>query len=271
MTQAFDPLAKTYDADFTDTQIGQCLRQRVHRRLLRHFTEGQHVLELGCGTGEDALYLAQRGIRVTATDVSEKMLDVTRTKTMYTGLVDVQPLDLRKLSPTPSRLPINANAAITFDGAFSNFGAVNVLADWRPLSDWLAVRVKPGGVVALGVMGRVCAWELLWHSAHLDFKTAGRRLSGKSTFHADASTTPIAIYYPTIGRITRDFAPHFQIRHIQALGVFLPPSDVFGVIEKRPRLLKRLTTLEGRFADNSLAARFADHFWIEFERRNAAT
>ena len=46
------------------------LRGRVWQTLERTFTPGQHILELACGTGEDALWLAQRGIQVTATDGS---------------------------------------------------------------------------------------------------------------------------------------------------------------------------------------------------------
>lgn len=270
MAEAFDPLAPTYDHDFTDTPIGRFLRQRVHARLLKHFSVGDHVVELGCGTGEDALFLARRGIRVTATDVSEKMLAITRAKTAHTGLVDVRRVDLRALAPEAQvgagyiSPPQETNMQV--NGAFSNFGAVNVLADWRPLAGWLAERVKPSGIVALGVMGRVCAWELLWHGAHLNFKTARRRLSGKSNFQGDEASAPIDIYYPTIGRIKRDFAPHFKISHVEGLGVFLPPSDAFGVVEKRPRLLKTLTALETRFAKLPLLATIADHFWIELER-----
>ncbi len=78
---AFDALAPSYDDDFTHQPIGKILRTTVHNRLLRHFSAGQHILEIGCGTGEDALFLGERGINVTATDVSDAMLDVSREKT----------------------------------------------------------------------------------------------------------------------------------------------------------------------------------------------
>ncbi|MEL6525745.1 MAG: class I SAM-dependent methyltransferase, partial [Chloroflexota bacterium] len=119
----FDALAVTYDSDFTSQPIGEILRARVHERLLTHFSVGDHVLEMGCGTGEDALFLSQQGINVTATDASDEMLAVARAKTAQTDTVKVQHLNLANLPP---------QHVSSFDGAFSNFGALNCLTNWRP-------------------------------------------------------------------------------------------------------------------------------------------
>ena len=270
-TQPFDPLASTYDDTFTHTPIGRYLRARVHSRLEQHFHAGDHVLELGCGTGEDALYLAQRGVQVTATDASDAMLVVARAKTQANPLVRVEKLDLRDLVPHRQSATDISPIAMGeegrgYDGIFANFGPVNVLDDWQPLAAWLAEQIKPGGIVGLGVMGPVCLWEMGWHGLHLDFKTAFRRLSKSATFQADDTNEPIQVSYPSINRLTHDFAPQFRRVHVEALGLFLPPSDVYGVIEKRPRLLKLLTQMEERFAKYPVLAHFGDHYWIEFER-----
>lgn len=247
---AFDPLAETYDDDFTHSQIGQYLRGRIHTRLLSHFSAGDHVLELGCGTGEDALFLAEHGIHITATDASDAMLDVARAKTQHNPLVDIQPLNLASLP--------DADFNTQFDGIISNFGALNCLTDWRTLAEWLSTRIRHGGTIGLGIMSPFCVWETLWHGAHLDFKTAFRRWRKNTTFG------DITVRYPTIKRITQDFAPHFRRTHIEGIGIFLPPSDVYGVIEKRPRLLNTLTHLENRFGKHAKLALLADHYWVEF-------
>lgn len=271
--QAFDPLAPAYDTAFTDTIIGRYLREQVHARLARHFQAGSHILELGCGTGEDALWLAERGVRVLATDVSAGMLGAAQAKTAGNPLIEVERLDLNALPislvqeglrPSPTDNPI-------FDGAFSNFGPLNCLGEWRTLAAWLAERIQPGGVVGMGVMSPLCLWETLWHGLHGDFKTATRRWR-QTTFQPKTGTAgftpvPISIHYPTIRRLTRDFAPHFQRTYVQPLGLFLPPSDVFPVIEKRPRLLNRLLGLEARLGKYSKLALFADHYWIELKKR----
>lgn len=259
--QAFDSLAGSYDDSFTHSPIGRYLRQQVQTRLSKHFHADDYVLELGCGTGEDALWLAERGVRVLATDVSGGMLAAARQKCANNPLVQVEPLDLRQLSAISYQL-----SATKLDGAFSNFGAMNCLNEWHPLANWLAERVKPGGIVGLGVMSPLCVWEPLWHGLHGDFKTATRRWKKQTIFQPGDSSDPITVTYPTIRRITKDFQPHFRRVYIRPVGLFLPPSDVFGVIEKHPRLLKTLMRLEKRFGEISQLSLLADHFWIEFER-----
>ncbi|MFN8373273.1 MAG: class I SAM-dependent methyltransferase [Anaerolineae bacterium] len=273
---SFDRLASTYDTDFTHTRTAAYLRAQVHARLEQRFHAGVHVLELGCGTGEDALYLAQRGVYVTATDASESMLATARAKINSYPLITLQSLDLHTLPHIASDSPLLRAASGRggggegqFDGVFSNFGPLNVLSDWRPLAAWLARQIKPGGVAAFGVMSPLCLWEMAWHGAHGDFSTAFRRLRKTATFQADSRSDAIVISYPSIRHLSHDFAPYFRRVHVSGLGLFLPPSDVYGVIEKRPRLFNTLLALEKRCAPLSPLALFADHYWIEFERTNA--
>lgn len=264
--QAFDPLALTYDDAFTHTAIGRYLRGQVHQRLANHFPAGSKALELGCGTGEDALWLAGRGIRVTATDVSEGMLTAARAKTAHEPLIQIEKLDLR----TPPSLHLweseTGGEGTFFDGSFSNFGPLNCLEDWRDVAAWLAAHIKPGGIAAFGVMSPLCLWEPLWHGLHGEWSVATRRWRKSVPFTTDTAGETITVTYPTIQRLTRDFAPHFRCVYARPLGLFLPPSDVFGVIEKRPRLLKTLLNLEERFGKASALSLFADHYWIEFQR-----
>ncbi|HUE95474.1 MAG TPA: class I SAM-dependent methyltransferase, partial [Longimicrobiaceae bacterium] len=85
---AFDAAAATYDAGFSHRTLGRWLREIVHEKLDASFPAGAHVLELGCGTGEDALHLARRGVRVVATDASARMLAVAAEKVRSAGAVD---------------------------------------------------------------------------------------------------------------------------------------------------------------------------------------
>ena len=82
----FDTFAPTYDNDFTQTRLGQMLRGRVWRTLERYFNPGDHILELACGTGEDALWLAGQGVAVTATDGSAVMIQTAQAKAKQAGL-----------------------------------------------------------------------------------------------------------------------------------------------------------------------------------------
>lgn len=94
---AFDGLAPDYDATFSDLDLGRLLRRSAWTWLDRAFGPGDRVLELGCGTGLDAVHLASRGVAVVATDASMAMLEVTRGRVASANagdLVRVARLDL---------------------------------------------------------------------------------------------------------------------------------------------------------------------------------
>ncbi len=251
----FDTLAPTYDHDFSAQPFAQALRVRVHERLAEHFHAGDHVLELACGTGEDALALAQRGVKITATDSSPAMLEIARAKLHDHANAQVEPLNLAHLPPKDDR---------RFAGAFSNFGGLNCLSDWSPLARWLADHVTTGGVVAFGVMSPFCLWEMTWGALHLNFKRAFRRWR-PATFQPDPAQPPINIHYPTVRRLTRDFAPCFTRVSVEPLGLAIPPSELFAAFAARPRWRDRLIALDRRLTLSPLAL-LADHYWIALRR-----
>src|SRR5215468_8727804 len=116
--EAFNHIGARYDDEYTNTELSWWFRRRVWERLGVMFKPGDSVLELGCGTGEDALWLAKRGIYVLASDASQAMLAETKRKAKAAGLstfVETRLLDLTKA--TDWSLPVR-----TFDGAFSNYG-----------------------------------------------------------------------------------------------------------------------------------------------------
>ncbi|GAB4573622.1 MAG: class I SAM-dependent methyltransferase [Anaerolineae bacterium] len=258
MNHPFDTLAPTYDRDFTESPIGAWLRARTHRWLAGRLQGGGRVLELGCGTGEDALFLSRSGMQVLATDASAGMLARASEKLAGDGAIALASLDLNRLS-----------AAHDFDGPFdlvlANFGVLNVVHDRRQLAGWLAARVRPGGGVCLGVMGPLCAWESAWHLLHGDTATATRRWRGETRFETVAGTA-MPVFYPAPHRVRREFSPYFRGVALRGLGVWLPPSDIFGAVTARPRLLRVLTALETVLAANPLAAYVGDHYWLELER-----
>ena len=59
---AFSSLAASYDDLFTRSTIGRAQRNVVWDVLLNAFEPGTRILELNCGTGEDALFLARHDV-----------------------------------------------------------------------------------------------------------------------------------------------------------------------------------------------------------------
>lgn len=275
LSAVFDPLAPSYDADFTASPIAQHLRARVHDRLLTHFQAGARVLELGCGTGEDALFLAQQSRQVTATDASPAMLDITRAKLERVLTLNPPPLvgegergseGIQLALLDLAHLPVDGFDDAPYAGAFANFGVLNNLdvAACAHLAEWLAPRIQAQGILAFAVMPPYCLWESLWHGLHGDLKTATRRWQGRADFQPAPTQPPVSIFYPTPRQLARAFAPHFRLNDCVPLGLCLPPSDVYGVLEQRPRLMRRLLQLDDTLGRRRAFAVLADHYWIEF-------
>ena len=72
----FDVLAETYDTGFVESRIGLAQRN-ISRKWLQPLLAGKtglRILEINCGTGADAIWLAEQGHTVTATDASPAMI-----------------------------------------------------------------------------------------------------------------------------------------------------------------------------------------------------
>lgn len=262
---AFDSAASSYDRDFTHTALGRLLRRRVWERLDRSFGPGDRVLELGCGTGEDAIHLASRGVAVLATDSSERMLAVAQAKVTTAGAEDLVRLDQLDVTSVDLQGRLRALASEPFDGAFSDFGALNTVSHRYALAEGLGSVMQIGGRLVVVVMGPFCPWEMAWHAAHGEPRAAVRRWRrGGVARVGDRIRT--RVWYPSPARLRREFAPSFRLVDTAALGVALPPSGLAGVVEHRPRLRAALATAEQVVAGRGWAPWAADHHMTTLER-----
>jgi SAM-dependent methyltransferase len=256
---AFDTLAPDYDALFTGSMLGRILRGAVWRWLDRAFAPGTRVLELNCGTGEDAVHLAGRGIRVLATDASALMLDVARAKISEAGLagsVELRRLKIehleRLVGDSPDRL----------DGAFSNFGGLNCVAHLAATAGALAMLLKPGARVVLCVMGPLVPWEWAWFLARGQPSKAVRRL-GRRGVEWRGET----VRYPSIRAMRRAFAAGFTLRRAGGLGVLVPPTYAEAWARRHPQFVERLDRWERLIESWPIISWFGDHYLLELERR----
>ena len=252
---AFDVLAPAYDSSFTATPLGTLLRRAVWKRLDVSFAPGRHVLELACGTGEDAVHLAERGVRVLATDASPVMVETARRKVSRAGLgglIDARHLPIEDLPRLSEQ---------TFDGAFSDFGGLNCVADLRAVARDLAALLRPGAPLLLCVMGPIVPWEWAWYLGHGQPGKAFRRLRP-----GGVAWRGLTVRYPSIRSLRRAFSPAFHFRRVSGVGVFLPPTYAEEWTRRHPRLLAALDRWERRLAAVRPFPWLADHFLVELER-----
>ena len=157
----WDNAAAKYDRNFAGTLIGQTRRHSVWRDLERAFRPGQRVLELNCGTGIDAIHLADRGIQVLACDISPRMIQIARQEAAVSGLAAL--LDFRVL---PTEALDRLELELPFDGAFSNFSGLNCVEDLSAVARNLARLLKPGARLLTCMIGHFVPWEIAWFLAH---------------------------------------------------------------------------------------------------------
>src|SRR5579859_3269253 len=78
--RAFNRAAAAYDGPAGNNVLIQRMRAQMWQTLTTTFPPGARLLDLGCGTGLDAAYLAARGYAVLATDWSQAMVERTRAR-----------------------------------------------------------------------------------------------------------------------------------------------------------------------------------------------
>jgi ubiquinone/menaquinone biosynthesis C-methylase UbiE len=203
-TALFDKMAASYDAVWTTTPVGRAQRDLVWREIDPLFHAGERILDIGCGTGEDAAHFAARGIAVRAIDASPAMVAAANGRGVAAEVCRAENL---------------AHFEGTFDGAVSNFGALNCVEDLSSVAESLAGVIRPGGRVAVCLLGRCCAWETLHYGVRLQFHKAFRRWAGRTT-------APIAVWYPTAGEVRAVFAYGFAVQRWTGIGLLVPPSYV---------------------------------------------
>ncbi|MBV6443441.1 MAG: class I SAM-dependent methyltransferase [Haliscomenobacteraceae bacterium CHB4] len=264
----FDTVARDYDKSFTGTAVGRLLRERVWALLTRTggFSRRESTakaagtaLELNCGTGEDAVWLAKQGYNVLATDISPEMVALTAEKARQAGVGE------RIRTQTCSFAEVGKLEG-PFDLVFSNFGGLNCVPpeELKKLSLDLQKLVAPGGLFVAVAMSRFCWWETLYFLLKIKPREAFRRWSRKPVqARLDEKTTVPTWYYSPV-EIRRHF-PDFQVKRVLPVGFWLPPSYLNPFFEKRPRLLGLLNFLEKNGAPAWLAPA-SDHFLICFEK-----
>jgi len=259
----FDAVAERYDETFTASKVGRAQRASVWKELERAFLPGHRVLEIGCGTGVDACFLAEHGVRVVACDSSPQMIAVaTRRVAADEKLRLVHPHLLA--AEDIASLQISGS----FDGAFSNFGALNCVEDLGQFARDLAMLLKPGATALLCWMGRYCLWEVAWYLAQGKPGKAFRRFHRKGVTARLAEGAAIRVCYPSVQMLVRIFAPAFSLVSIKGIGVSVPPSYLESGANRFPGLFGlsvRADSILGRCPGLRV---LADHILLEFRRED---
>lgn len=258
---AFDGVAPEYDQHIFGNPINTWLRNRSVSLMTKLFRPGQTLVEVGCGTGTETLALARRGIRVLASDLSSKMLQVLKKKAAKQGLEEyVVPIHCR---PYMLKEEVRKLGYEKVDGAYSTYGAINTDPRLESLFANLHDIVKQDGKLVLGVWNRYCLFEISGYSLRFKPSMAVARFRnpvpvGKSRFCVSTNAY-------TVGTVNRLASRFFKLLSVRGVGILLPPSNLTQYIPPRRLLgaVKKIeVSIEGSFPWNMLG----DHFLAVYAR-----
>lgn len=256
----FDTIAETYDEVFTDSAIGRAQRDSVWRELDRSFHRGQRILEINCGTGVDAAHLAGRGVEVVACDISSGMLAVARRRLAPLRL----PAPIRLLRVAIEEIACLRNDA-PFDGALSNFGGLNCVADLQPVAQDLARLLRPGARAVICVMGRCVAWEIAAFALRGRVREGFRRLA-PGPVYVRLGEHHVPCWYPSASALRQAFHPQFRLLRWKGIGLTVPPSYLERPARKFPRAIRGMGKADLWLGRVPLLRALADHYLLTFER-----
>jgi ubiquinone/menaquinone biosynthesis C-methylase UbiE len=259
----FDHIASSYDSMFTRSAIGQLQRKRVwiYLEAIMPQLKGYEMLELNCGTGEDAILFGEKGFNIIATDISQEMLKVTFKKAEQFSMqnrISSHYLDLDSFDETLFDKK--------FDLVFSNFGGLNCInpQSLQTLIKKLPSILNPGGRFVGVLMPKFCAWETFFFLMSLQFKKAFRRLTSKEV-NANLHGVTVKSWYYNPSQVRHWSKEKFKMISVKPIGLALPPSYLENFFMFRKRLLLRLNKLEKRFGNISMFSGMADHFVIDLQ------
>lgn len=246
---AFSAEAAAYDGGFGRNPVGLLFRHVFQERARALFAPGAHVLDLGCGTGEDALALAAAGIRVTGIDPAPEMVARARAKLEAAGLPEGS-CHFAGLAAEDV-----AELGDGFDGAYSDFGALNC-ADLATVGRGLERALRPGAPVLLSLLG----------PRPLPF-TLRRVLTGvgepRRSRSPQVGGVPVAVAYPGAAEVRRALGGAFAWRPTLGLGVLAPPPDAADWVAGHPQTFGALAAVESVVRGWPLLRELGDHMVLE--------
>jgi len=259
--KAFSLQSVSFDEQYNSNSIIQYKRERVRRHVHPLLVFNSHILELNSGTGEDAIWFAQQGHRVHATDISSGMQDILKTKAAALGLegkISTEIISFTQLKELKQKT--------AYDMIFSNFAGLNCTAELDKVLDSFYPLLKPGGIITLVILPKFCLWEflLLFRGK---FKTSFRRFFSKNGATAHIEGTYFKCWYYNPSYIIEHLKDQFDLLAVEGLCTLVPPSYLEGFAEKHPGTFAYLKTKEEKWKSKWPWKNIGDYFIISLRKR----
>jgi 2-polyprenyl-3-methyl-5-hydroxy-6-metoxy-1,4-benzoquinol methylase len=258
---AFDSVAADYDGPRGNNALIQDMRSEMWRILDATFAPGSRLMDLGCGTGLDAVRMARLGHHVTATDWSHRMVDRTRQRAEHEQLTN----SVQAIAVGSHEL-FRIQGHAQFDGAYSNLGALNCVPNLSEMAEQCARLLKPRAALVFSVIGRICPWEIGYYALRRNWKRLRVRFA-PAMVPVGMNKQVVWTSYYTPREFYRAFERQFILRRWRGLCVLAPPPYMTQMREKHIRLYERLWRLDRRAAGWPVLRNLGDHFVMVMTKR----
>ena len=215
--KAFSKQSGIFDEIYSSNIIIQYKRQRVRDHLQLFLKPGSKILELNAGTGDDAVWLAEHGHVVHATDISKGMQEKLVEKIRQNRLeaqVTHELCSFTELNQLKNKGP--------YDLIFSNFAGLNCTGELDKVLHSFSLLLKPHGIVTLVILPKFCLWEALLFLKG-DFKTAFRRFFSSKGVKAHIEGEYFTCWYYNPSYVSRHMKNSYEVFSVEGLCTLVPP------------------------------------------------
>lgn len=265
---AFDDAAPRWDRMIQDSTLLRQIRAENLERLEQVFPPGAWVLDIGCGTGEEALHLASRGCKVWGIDVSPQMIAIAQQKALTRGLSEqarFQVLPAGQVGRLLDEIP-----AERLTGAWSSLGAINLEPDLTGVREGLGRLLKPSGRLVLQAFNVRSSFEKLFGISHFKPALSSRR-SGKAA-GLELVSGPLAeaasTHFWAPQALADAFKPHFSVDKALACHPFGPSLHFHARYDRHGALYTQLQRLSSPLVSSPSVVQGSDLYVLMMMRES---
>ncbi len=263
VVEAFDSASDEYDFTIRQNFINVWIRNKSIEELLSLTRPEDVLLEIGCGTGVEAIQISKHVRGIVATDISGKMLSLLDQKLIarkLEGKIKTIQLGASEIGRARELLPKGKVRV-----AYSFNGALNCEPRIKEFPSEISKVMEPKGLFVCSIRNTFCLSEAITHAAVLQVDRLAPRK--KQPVMVSVGGIDIPSYYYSPGKFVDIFRTHFRLRKMIGLPGLLPPAYLSNTYVKIRKALMFIENAERALASHYPVNRVGDQTLLVFERR----